>query len=235
VTAASTYPTDGPLLGPFDPVALAAGVTANLATTILQHNAERVRTTTFGRAMVRLGLLKPDFIQRLRSTLSRAIDEYFQEHPTHLVRGVVSFLEDPVTVRDIGDHLLNGLPIDIQKLTRRLADDLDLPRDLTPGAWPTFNPHELFLGLFSKLDACLGSDADPGVLWIGRQLIALKSQADAVQSQLAEFHRDLPSLFNTALAEQQAEESVDFERQFLRHLRNRFGRLTTPGQGSYMV
>jgi len=225
----SNNPADGPLLGPFDPVTLAGGVAANLATTILQHNAERLRATTFGRALMRLGLLKPGFTDRLQATLARAIDEYFEQHPGYLMSGVISFLTDPVTIKDLGDHILNGLPMDIEKLTKRLADDLDIPHNLHPSAWPCFNPYDLFHSLFSKLDACFGADADPGVLWIGRQLAGLRSDADAVQAQLGEFQRDLPSLFNTVLAEQQAEHWIDFEHQFLRHLQNRFGRLATPG------
>jgi hypothetical protein len=225
----SQIPADNSLLGPFDPVTLAGGVAANLATAILQHHAERLRGTTFGRALIKLGSLKPGFLDRLQAALTKAIDAYFEEHPIYLMRGVISFLTDPVTVNDIGDHILNGLSMDIEKLTKRLADDLDIPRNLDPGAWPCFNPHELFHGLFSKLDACFGVDADPGVLWIGRQLAAINSNVDAIQSQLAEYHGDLPSLFSTALAEQQAEQWIDFERQFLRHLQSRFGRLATPG------
>src|SRR5262245_40544931 len=126
--------SDAPLLGPFDPVTLAGGVAANLATTILQHHAERLRATTFGRAMIKLGLLKPGFAERLQAALAKAIDEYFQEHPSYLVNGGISFLVDPVTVKDLGDHILNGVPMDIEKLTTRLADDLDIPRNMHPSA-----------------------------------------------------------------------------------------------------
>jgi hypothetical protein len=225
----SDIPKAGSLLGPLDPVTLAGGVAANLATTILQTSAERLRGTTFGRALIKLGLLKPGFVDHLQVALTTAIEQYFQENPNYLMRGVVAFLMDPVIVQDLRDHILNGLPIDIGKLTQRLADDLDIPRNLDPGAWPCFNPRELFNGLFSKLNACFGVNADPGVIWISRQLTALNNQADAIQARLEEYRGDLPSIFNTALAEQQSDQWTDFERQFLRHLQNRFGRLATPG------
>jgi hypothetical protein len=217
------------LLGPFDPVSLAGGVAANIATAILQHHAERLGGTKYGRVMVKLGLLKPGFLERLQAVLATTIDEYFREHPNYLMRGVVSFLNDPATVKHLGDHILNGLPVDIEALTKRLADDLDFPRDLHPGAWTCFNPYELFRELFLKLDASLGADADPGILWIGRQLAAMRGDVDAVQSELVELRREIPSLFNIAVATQQAAQFIELERLFRKHLQHRCGRLSTPG------
>ncbi len=101
-----------PIPDPFTPIALTAAITANIATDILKHHTQSLEGTLVGRALKWAGLIEPNFDERLRDTLSKALDLYFQMNPEYKLAGIVSFFRDPVTAEQICQYILNRQPID---------------------------------------------------------------------------------------------------------------------------
>ena len=89
---------------PFTPVALTAGILANLATDILKHHAQALDGTLAGRMLKRAGLIEPNFHDRLHDTLVNALELYFKTHPDYRLSGVMSFFHDPKASRLIGSQ-----------------------------------------------------------------------------------------------------------------------------------
>jgi len=79
------------------------------------------------------GLIEPNFDERLRDTLSKALTLYFETHPLYKLTGIAAFFRDPAVARQIGDYILDRRPIDqgeIQEaLDRHLGSD-DITRVL---------------------------------------------------------------------------------------------------------
>ncbi len=105
---------------PFTPVALTAGIVANLATDILKHHAQALDGTLAGRMLKRAGLIEPNFHDRMRDTLAGALELYFKTHPEYKLSGVMSFFRDPKAGRLVGGYILDRKLIDEAELDEAL-------------------------------------------------------------------------------------------------------------------
>jgi hypothetical protein len=96
------------LLGPFDPIVIAAGVAANLATVILQHHSQGLHDTRFGHLLSELGLITPSFTERLSAAIQAAVKRYFELHPNYRYQPVVNFLANKSTTQHVADSSFRG-------------------------------------------------------------------------------------------------------------------------------
>jgi hypothetical protein len=109
---------------PFSPVAITASIAANIATDILKHYGQSLEKTVLGNVMKHAGLIEPNFDDRLRDTLSKALQLYFVTHENYGLSGIVSFFRDPMFGQQIGAHILNREIIDYKKLHQALERHL---------------------------------------------------------------------------------------------------------------
>lgn len=113
-----------PIPDPFTPIALTASVIANIATDILKHHAHTLDGTMAGRMLKWAGLIEPNFDDRLRGTLSEALDLYFQTHPEYKLTGIAAFFRNQITAQQLGDYILNRKPIDHEMIRQALYQHL---------------------------------------------------------------------------------------------------------------
>jgi len=113
-----------PIPEPFTAAALSAGILTNIATDILEHHAQTLEDTLVGRALKRVGLIDPNFNDRLRDTLSKALGLYFETCPQYKLTGITAFFRDPVVARQIGGYILNREPIDEDQTQQALNQHL---------------------------------------------------------------------------------------------------------------
>ncbi len=101
-----------PIPGPFSPAALSVGVVTNIASDILRHHAQALEGTMVGRMLKSAGLIEPepDFDDRLRDALSKALNLYFETHPQYQLTGIIVFLRDPAVARQIEGYILSRKP-----------------------------------------------------------------------------------------------------------------------------
>jgi hypothetical protein len=112
---------------PFTLTAISAGILTNIATDMLKHRAQALEATLAGRMLKWVGLIEPNFDDRLRDTLSKALELYFERYPQYKLGGVIEFFRDPITAKQIGNYILDRKPIDQdqiqQTLDQRLGGD----------------------------------------------------------------------------------------------------------------
>lgn len=109
---------------PFTPIAISAGLLTNLATDILKRQAQTLDDTLAGRMLKWAGLIEPNFDGRLRDTLSKALNLYFERGPRYKLLGVMAFFRDLQVARQIGDYILNSQPIDPHTIQAALKQHL---------------------------------------------------------------------------------------------------------------
>ena len=116
-----------PIPDPFTPAALTAGILTNIAADILEHHAQTLEVTLVGRMLKWAGFIEPNFDDRLRDTLSKALRLYFETRPPYKLSGITAFFRDPTVARQIGGYILDRKPIDQgqiqQALDRHLGSD----------------------------------------------------------------------------------------------------------------
>jgi hypothetical protein len=106
-------------LGPFDPLAISAGLFTNLAYDILKHrvqSAQSLEGTLVGKMLKWAGIMEPNFEERLRETLGKTLGVYFKEHPQYALSGIADFFQDAAVARQIGDYILDRRPFDYGQL-----------------------------------------------------------------------------------------------------------------------
>jgi len=100
------------MLGPFDPVAISAGLLTNFAYDIIKNKATASQNTLVGRMLRWAGFKEADFDKRLRDTLTKTFGLYLKEHPEYNVLVIGDFFRDPAVARQIGSFILDRQPID---------------------------------------------------------------------------------------------------------------------------
>jgi hypothetical protein len=110
---------------PFTAAALTAGILTNIAADILEHYAQALEGTLVGRMLKWTGLIEPNFDDRMRDTLSKALGLYFEAHPEYKLTGITAFFRDPAVARQIGGYILDRKPIDQDEIEQALARHLD--------------------------------------------------------------------------------------------------------------
>jgi hypothetical protein len=104
------------MLGPFDPLAISAGMLTNLAYDILKNKTQSSHNTLVGRMLRWGGFKEASFEERLREILTRTLALYLKEHPEYDIRIIADFFHDPTVAKQIGDYILDRQPIDEQRL-----------------------------------------------------------------------------------------------------------------------
>jgi len=113
-----------PIPDPFTPAVLTAGILTNIATDILEHHTQALEGTLVGRMLKWAGLIEPNFDDRLRDTLSKALDLYFETYPQYKLTGVMDLFRDPAVARQIGGYILDSKPIDQSEIQQVLDQHL---------------------------------------------------------------------------------------------------------------
>ena len=72
----------------------------------------------------RIGLIESNFDDRIRDTLRRALELYFETHPQYEITGIISFFRDPLTARQIGGYILDRQLIDHDEIQSVLDQHL---------------------------------------------------------------------------------------------------------------
>jgi len=109
-----------PIPESFTAAALSAGILTNIATDILEHHAQALEGTLAGRTLKWAGLIEPNFDDRLRDTLSKALGLYFETHPQYKLTGITAFFRDPAVARQIGGYILDRRTIDQGEIRQAL-------------------------------------------------------------------------------------------------------------------
>ena len=105
---------------PYTAIALSAGVLTNLASDILKHRSQYVENPLMVRALKWTGFRELDIEEDIQGALIKALQLYFEQHPEYKINGIISFISDPVTARQIADYVLDGQSIDEKALQRVL-------------------------------------------------------------------------------------------------------------------
>ncbi len=113
-----------PIPEPFTPAAITAGVLTNIATDIIKHHAQALESTLVGRMLKQAGLIEPNFDDRLRDSLSKALGLYFETYPQYKLTGVTAFFQDPDVAQQIGGYILDRQPIEEEKIQSILEQHL---------------------------------------------------------------------------------------------------------------
>lgn len=107
-----------------DPVsttfAITTGIISGIATDMLEHNADALEGTLAGKVLKRVGMIEPNFNDRLRDTLKKSLELYFETYPHYNLSGIDTFFRDPAVARQIGGYILNRRPIDEQQIQQAL-------------------------------------------------------------------------------------------------------------------
>jgi hypothetical protein len=120
-----------PIPEPFTPLALSAGIITNIASSILQANAHRLRHSLVGKALQVAGLIDPDFEENIGTVLGEALRLYFEEFPTYTISGVEYFFKDQEVSKELISKLLDRKQIDNQVIQTALTDYLHLEDKVT--------------------------------------------------------------------------------------------------------
>src|SRR5579884_4224923 len=102
-------------------------ILTNIASDIVEHHAKDLKGRLAGSLLKWAGLMEPDFDDRLRETLKKALQLFFQTYPHYDLSGIDTFFRDPAVAQQIGNFILDRQPIDEaqiqQALDRHLRND----------------------------------------------------------------------------------------------------------------
>jgi hypothetical protein len=96
-----------PIPAPFTPAAHSAGILTNITSDLLKHHFHDPECTLAGCTLKWAMLMKPDFDDRLRDTLSRAMNLYFETYLRYKLADITAFFRDPVVARPTGGCILD--------------------------------------------------------------------------------------------------------------------------------
>jgi len=207
--------------------ALILGVAGNVATNVITAMAQPIRGSRVGGALVKAGVLRPNFMQALETGIRRALVNFLSEHPEYQVPGVCKFLESKSVARDIGKWITDGRPIDSADLVQRLANYVGLDLSDAPEFWPNnIDPAQLITDFTGSLTTSLASDPDSQVLWLGTKISQQTVTLENVKSRLENISASTAEIISQTSF---TSDYQQFEDSYLSHLASRFERLTTPG------
>src|SRR5450631_3747040 len=103
---------------------IASSILTNIASDIVENHMLDLEHTFAGRLLKWSGLVQPDFNDRLRDTLKKTLQLFFQTYPQYDLSGIEDFFRDPAVARQIGDYILDRQPIDEQQIEQALARHL---------------------------------------------------------------------------------------------------------------
>ncbi len=104
-------------LGPFDPLAITAGMLTNLGYDILKQRAQSLDGTLAGKMLKWAGIIEPNFEERIGDTINKASTLLLKEYPQYdNIVAVADFFKEPAVARQIGNYVLDGRSIDPAQL-----------------------------------------------------------------------------------------------------------------------
>jgi len=122
-------------LSSLNPISITVGILVNIASSILEHHADKFENTKLGSVLKSARLIGPNFSDRLRTTLMEAAEDFFKQNKYYARQSIVDFLQSPVTSKRIADHILEGAPLDqaafedqLQAFLKLDLEALDLQR-----------------------------------------------------------------------------------------------------------
>ncbi len=215
-------------LSAFSATALAAGIAGNLATSIVQHQLGKLGNNPLKRSLAKLGVLEPEFEQRLNASLRRAAILFFEQNSRYKLREVADFLSAPIVGELFTSNIFASIQIDIEPLCEQLSHYVGMPLDVAPEAWPNkIEPNQLISDFVSAVEVCLMEGATDGELWLGLKVKELSASVLLLSERVDAMKASKP-LFD-------AEEKItntewdEFESLYLEHQAQKFSKLVTPG------
>lgn len=215
-----------------DPIAasIALGVAGNLASAVVQSRFNAIHDTRVGRALSKLGLLRPDFDERLRLSLVESVSRFLSAYPLYHIEEVNRFLSSKLLVKDLAAYLLDGRRPDINQLAERLATYVGVPVEDAPSEWPNrIDPTLLIQQMLDEISRGLALDADPGLIWLSQSMLNVSSMVSALDAKLESLADDVASLERTSNSNSASRKDAAFDASYREHLLNRFRKITTPG------
>lgn len=208
-------------------LSLALGVAGNLATNVVQSFGDKLEDTRAGKALAKVGLLKPGFEARLKASITEAASTFLHDHSEYNLSEIHSFLESKSFARDLRDMILDQKGLDSAKMMSRLETYVGVPLSEAPDSWPNYIDPELFVSRFFKIFTyTLGSQADEGMIWLGNAI-------GAQGITLSKISRKLDLLIDSQSSEPSSEifsiENDSFRKAYLEHVVGRAQRISTPG------
>lgn len=97
-----------------------SSVLINIASDIVESRAKNLEGTLAGRLLKWGGLIEPNFQDRLRDTVKKALQLFFQIHPEYNLVSIEQFFRDPDVAKQLGSYILDRQPIDNQKIDQAL-------------------------------------------------------------------------------------------------------------------
>lgn len=118
-----------PIPEPFASATITVGILTNIATDILKYRAQSLENTVADRMLKWTGLIEPNFADRLRDILIKALSLYFETYPQYQLTVITTFFRDPTVAQQIGAYILDRQPIDKTKIQAALQHHLS--QDMT--------------------------------------------------------------------------------------------------------
>ena len=152
-------------------MSLTLGVAGNLASNVIQAQGNKIENTRAGRAMSKLGLIKPGFDERLRLAIQDSVQNFLLENRKYNLPEIHAFLEGKAFARDIKEMLFEQRGLNVEKVMDRLETYVGVPLTEAPESWPNqIDPRIFVNSLFTAFSSVLASHADEGLLWLGQAI-----------------------------------------------------------------
>jgi hypothetical protein len=107
-----------PIPAPFIPAAHSAGILTNIASDLLKRHFNGLESTLVGRRSKWAVLIKPDFNDRLRDTLSTALNFYYKTYLRYKRACITALCRDPAIVRRTEGCILDRAVSKSKKIAR---------------------------------------------------------------------------------------------------------------------
>src|SRR5689334_4974912 len=122
-------------LGPFDPLAITAGMLTNFGYDVLKYRAQSLDGTLVGKMLKWAGIIEPNFEERVRETINKSSVLLLKEFPQYNISAVTDFFEDPLVAHQIGNYILDGRSINFVELQVAFEKHLANARALSRAAF----------------------------------------------------------------------------------------------------
>lgn len=103
---------------------ITTSILTNIASDIVEHHAKDLENTLAGKLLKWGGLVGPDFQDRLRDTIKKALQLFFQTYPQYNFVSIELFFRDPIVTSQIGSYILDRKPLDEQQIKQALNKHL---------------------------------------------------------------------------------------------------------------
>lgn len=215
-----------------DPVlaSLALGVAGNIATNITLSGAETLRETPLGKIFTRTGALRKSAAQNVTECISSAILSTINSDPAYDVPGVHEFLRDSTTQKLISDVLTGRDDAAPDILKSRLITYIERPASGAAYSFQGVNSVDTFIAtLFRQIAFELSETAEPSTLWVAQKISENIKEVRKIREEMSALAIRMNYENPVTNVKSGKIRHAEFEAQYLKHVKTRFGKLTTPG------